>query len=174
MKFPDATNGSMDSNNYLRLQDKESIRGVFRGDPYLFRTHWVGKKSSVCVGEKDCQHCKAGIKSGFRFRINFVVKEGETYTPKIWEQGWTVYTQLKGLHESDYNLEKTLVRISRTGSGMNDTSYTVLPLPNGAISDETNQKIVKEVTLHELNLFNNPDEQSQPEESKFNESDIPF
>lgn len=176
MKFPDA-DGPMDGKNYLKLKDKESVRGVFRGNPYLFRTHWVDKKSSVCTGAETCVSCQKNVKSTFRFRVNFIVKENETYTPKIWEQGWTVYTQLKNLNETDYDLEKTIVRVTRTGSGMNDTTYTVLPLPNGVVDQALDQKLTA-LKLHELNVFQSPNEKTHPTEeaqdAPFNEDDIGF
>lgn len=173
MKFPD-TEGSMDGKNYLKLKDKESARGVFRGDPYLFRIHWTGQKSAVCSGVS-CPHCKVGEKSSFRFRINFLLRENDQFVAKIWEQGWKVYLQLKALHESDYDLEKTTVKVSRTGSDKNDTSYAVLPVPNGILSPEGEAKL-RGIPLHDLAVFESaesPEEKTPSSDSHFDE-DVPF
>lgn len=161
----------MDGKNYLKLKDKEVVRGIFRGDPYLFRTHWFAQKSVVCTSEQ-CSHCKNGEKSSFRFRINFIIKENDVFVPKIWEQGWTVYMQLKSLHESDYDLEETTMKVSRRGSGKDDTTYTVLPLPNGRVGAETEAKL-STIPLHNLSIFQSPEEKAPTQESIYDE-DIPF
>lgn len=148
MKFP-AEAGASDSKNYLRLKDKESATGIFIGDPYEFRTHWAGTKSDLCSEDSTCPHCAQGIKSSFRFRINFIIKEGAQYVAKVFEQGWTTYLILKQLHEGDYNLEKHVMKISRSGSGPHDTVYSILPTPNGIVSSQTASQLIK-VQLQDL------------------------
>lgn len=147
MKFP-VEAGSMDSKNYLRLKDKESAKGLFVGDPYHFRMHWVQNKSVLCSEDNQCPHCNQGLKSSFRFRISFITKDGDDYVAKIFEQGWTVYETLQHLN-ADYDLEKHLVKISRSGSGPSDTSYTILPVPNGELTPELAKKLAA-VPLHDL------------------------
>ena len=66
MKFKEAT-GAMDSKNYLRLKDKESAKGLFVGEPYEFRQHWIGNRSSLCSEDAACPQCSTGLKSSFRF-----------------------------------------------------------------------------------------------------------
>jgi hypothetical protein len=134
--------------NYLKLSDGESVKGVFRGDPYDFRQHW-GQGRSVLCQDDSCERCAAGETSSFRFRINFVVNENGVYTAKIFEQGATVYGQLKLLHESDYDLEKMVVTISRHGSNKNNTIYNILPVKNGEIKNGT-LKIISQIKLHDL------------------------
>lgn len=106
------------SKNYLKLKDKESISGIFMGELHEFFILWENKKSrEVTEGTPDAK---------FRFRVNFVTKEGAVYVPKIFEQGSIVYRQLAELHE-EYDLEKTVVKITRNGTGT-DTTYSLLPL----------------------------------------------
>lgn len=143
-----AENGSMDSKNYLRLKDKESVKGVFAGEPYSFRRHWVVNKSVPCTEDLKCPHCIAGLRATFSFRINFLIKENDNYVCKIFEQGWSVYQLLKQIN-SEYDLEKHIVKISREGSGPNDTNYTILPVPNGLIKDDLAKKLIK-IELHDL------------------------
>lgn len=119
MKFrqnlPEQSSGSK---GYVKLRDKESVTGIFRGDPREFFVVWKdGKSIEVPEGT-------AGSK--FRFRINFVVKEGASYVPKIFEQGQVVYEQLSAFHQ-EYDLEKTVMKITRNGEKL-DTSYTIMPL----------------------------------------------
>lgn len=175
MKFQTGGEG-LGSEHFLKLKAGEVIRGVFRGDPHEFRLHWENNKSSLCTDDT-CERCKSGNKSKFRFRLNFLVKENDHYVAKIWEQGWTVYTQLRDLHASDYDLEKTVVKITRTGSGLNDTIYSVLPLPppNGLVTKELNDKL-SQIKLHDLvNLAEStPESHVEPGPGHFTESDIPF
>lgn len=111
---------------FLKLSDGDAVQGVFRGDPHEYYQHWVGGKSVVC--NHPCAHCKAGDEAKFRFRINFVLKENGAFTAKIFETGAKLYRDLKELHEADYNLEETLVRLKRKGTKL-DTEYSVIPSP---------------------------------------------
>lgn len=140
MKFQEGGGGSEEGKTFFKLKDKESAKVVFRGDPYEYKQHWINQRGVICVGSEQCPHCKAGNKPGFRFRINLLMNENGVFVSKIWEQGWTVYNQLKDIH-ADYDLEKTIVKVARSGSGQNDTSYSILPIPNGAVSMELNQKL---------------------------------
>lgn len=123
-ELPVTGNGSK---NFLKLKDKESVQGIFRGDLHEFFVLWEGQKSKV-VPEGT-----PGAK--FRFRINFVIKEGSGYVVKIFEQGLTVYNQLAELH-NEYELDTIVVKITRNGTGT-DTTYSVLPLLKQAIPKET-------------------------------------
>lgn len=119
MKFKtNLPKGDSSSKDYLKLRDGESVKGIFRNDPKEFFVVWQNKKpTEVPEGTPN---------SKFRFRINFVVKEGTSYVPKIFEQGQAVYEQLAELH-GEYPLEKTVCKISRKGTEL-DTEYTILPL----------------------------------------------
>lgn len=134
MKFDTGSSGQSGKADYVKLKSGDSIRGVFRGEPHVFYSHWKDGRPYACEGRDICGKCAVGDKTSFRFKINFIVKENETYVTKVWEQGWTVFLDLKALNEGGYDLEKFLMKISRTGSTMNDTKYSVVPVPNGQLS----------------------------------------
>lgn len=158
MKFKAAS--AMDSKNYLRLKDKDTVKGIFQGEPYEFKTHWNGKQSELCSEDSVCPHCAVGLKAKFRFRINFVMKEGDAYVAKIFEQGWTVYNTLKDL-STEYDLENYIVKIGRSGSGINDTVYSIVPVPSGAVLPQT-KAILQKVELMDLRF----ESKDQPQPSK--------
>jgi hypothetical protein len=114
------------SKNFLKLKDKESVQGIFRGDLHELFIFWENGKS------REVEPGFQGAK--FRFRVNFVMKEGAVYVPKIFEQGLTVYNQLRELNE-EYGLEEIVVKITRNGTGT-DTTYSVLPLLKQTLSKE--------------------------------------
>lgn len=149
MKFSaeGGTSGGIDGKHFVKLKDRESIVGVFRGDPHDFRQHWVNNRSSICSGS-ECKLCADKNKNTFRFRVNFITKENEVYVAKVFEQGWTVYEQLKALHEGDYPLDKTIVRITRSGTGQ-QTTYTIIPVPKGDITPDIEKKL-SVVALHNV------------------------
>lgn len=137
MKFKDLNAGS--AKNYLRLKAGESVRGVFRGDIEDFRQHWVNNRSSICTGRDKCELCKAGEKSSFRFRVNFITQENGAYVAKTFEQGRAVYEALKALN-ADYPLESNLMKITRHGSGT-DTTYGIVPAPNGQLTKDQDKAV---------------------------------
>jgi hypothetical protein len=172
MQFRQAGGESDDSKNYVKLKDGESVVGIFAGDIYEFSKHWVVNRSVVCTGE-GCEHCKSsGKRGGFRFRVNFVVKNPlGAYEPKIFEQGWKVYKNLRELNE-EYPLEDTIVKITRQGSQMNDTSYSVLPIKDCLVKPDLAVKI-KALKLIDLR-HSEEKHQEPPHPVEMTESDIPF
>lgn len=135
---------------FLKLKPDETVQGIFQGDPYEFFNHWTGERSVDCSGEH-CKHCEKGDKPRFRFRINFVMKdEQKNYVVKIWDQGRRVYETLRGL-SADYDLERTIVKVTRHGSGKNDTNYPVTPVPppKGEFTKELATQLQK-LKLHDL------------------------
>lgn len=148
MQFKKLSDGG--SKNYLKLKDGESVTGIFRGEPYDFRTHWGNGRSTVCTGAA-CPECKAGGKSSFRFRINFITSENGALVAKVFEQGKSVYSALGSLHSTGYDLTKTKVSITRHGSGKNDTQYNVLPLPPPkGVVDKTLEAQLEKIKLNDL------------------------
>lgn len=114
------------SKNFLKLKDKESVTGIFRGDIHDYYAIWENSKS------REVSETTPG--GTFRFRVNFVVKDGSNYIVKIFENGISVYRQLAELH-SEYNLEDTVVKITRNGTGT-DTTYSILPLLKQQLTKE--------------------------------------
>jgi hypothetical protein len=141
MEFKDF-NGSK---NILKIKSGESATGVFRGNPKDFRQHWKDNKSTVCTGRDTCDLCKAGEKSAFRFRINFVTRENGALLAKVFEQGKSLYEQLKLLNK-EIDLEKTSIKITRQGTGT-QTTYMLIP---GAQITEEQDKQISELKLNEL------------------------
>jgi len=159
-----------DGKNFLKLKDGDSVTGVFRGNLYEFDIHWVGNRSQECTGP-ECDECMRSKKK-FRFRLNFVTKENGVCVPKIFEQGWKVYRHLKAVH-ADYNLEKTIVKISRKGSGTQDTSYTIMPVPQHQVPDAL-EKQLQAVQLHDLKAVGGDKPGSGREPGMDDFGDVPF
>lgn len=144
------------SNNFVKLKDKESITGIFMGDLHEFFVLWEGGKSrEVPEGTPEAK---------FRFRVNFITKEGSVYVPKIFEQGSIVYSQLADLH-NEYDLEKIVVKITRNGTGT-DTTYSILPL--------IKQTLTKEVAEHLKNVELLPLQSKPKANGNFQDEDLPF
>ena len=134
--------------NYLKIADGETVRGVFAGEPHKFYCNWKDNRSTECPGRNICAECISGLKAGFRFEINFIIKENGTYSAKIWEQGWRTFEALMGFNEGGYPLESHQMKITRTGSGKN-TAYNIMPIPDGKLNDKQ-QKALSEVKLNEF------------------------
>lgn len=127
--------------DFLKIKGGQTVRGIFRGEPKTFSTHWTGQFSELCTGNGSCAHCSKGEKPKFRFRLNFLMPSADgTISAKIWEQGRGVYNQLRDLNV-EYPLESTIVTIKRTGEGVNDTSYTIIPAKDGAVSPALEAKL---------------------------------
>jgi hypothetical protein len=161
--------GESSSNQFIKLKDQEVVKGVFRGDPYEFKQHWLDgeKKSLNCQGAK-CPECAKGNKPKFRFRINFIYREDQNspYVAKIFEHGYVFYKALKDLHEGGYNLENHTMAVKRHGEGT-QTTYSIVPTPNGAIGEQL-EKTLRSVKLNDLSL-------TKADSKEFDEmDDIPF
>jgi hypothetical protein len=124
---------------FLKLGDGESVTGVFRGDVYEFYSKWVGNRSQLTTPEDP--------EGKSRFRLNFVTKEGDRWTAKIWEFGTIVYNQLAELND-EYTLDETKVKVTRRGTGT-DTTYSILPLLKEKFDLKTVEAI-ESVNLHAL------------------------
>lgn len=135
--------------NFIQLKDKDIVQGVFRGKFHYSEMHWVGSKSTTCPGKEICDLCRADPRSArFKFKVNFIVKEGDQYIAKIFEQGPAVYRQLKELNE-EFSIDKNIIKISRSGSSQNDTRYTILPSSAGPVTPALEAKLAT-IELHKL------------------------
>jgi hypothetical protein len=130
--------------SFLKLNDKEEVAGLFRGEIYTFKRHWTNNQGVECQGE-NCQVCKVDPENyaSFRFRINFITTINGQWVAKIFEGGGEIYDQLENL-DRKYDLSKTVVEIIRRGLKQN-TKYDILPM-NRPVTPEMEQKI-KSVTL---------------------------
>lgn len=159
MKFRKDLPEPQGNGSFIKLKDQESVSGIFRGKIYEFFVIWENKKAKIVP--------EGTPGSKFRFRINFVIKEGTTYVPKVLEQGRTVYDSLAAIHE-EYNLEQTLIKITRKGTET-DTTYSLLPLLKQEISAETMNYLDK------MALLPLESKDSTKYEDKFNSDEgLPF
>lgn len=137
MRLPERPKDATTVGNYLKLKDGESVVGIFRGETYSFRIKWENGKSSHVLDPNPANHN--------RWKLNFVMKEGNAFVAKLWEFGVTVYDQLAEIN-SEYDLDKTKVKISRRGTGT-DTQYSILPL----LKEPIPPQIMKEIESTKLN-----------------------
>ena len=122
---------------------------------------WLGEKS-IIVSDITAQGAK------YRFRQNFVVHENGDLIPKIWEGSQTVYETIQNLEAQGYDLDETLVTLSRKGVGTN-TKYFILPKP------KTPANLISALKKLELIKLEQPKPQDQPEGDVPNHAeDIPF
>lgn len=150
--------------NFLKIKAGEFALGVFRGSPHEFYNLWENGKS------KEVPQGTLGAR--FRFKINFVTKVNGQHTPVVWEQGPTVYNQLKDFNK-DFPLEKTIVKISRTGSTKDDTTYTILPLPKGSEVTPQLEETLAALKLNDLKAEAKPQETFAPAAVSL-EEELPF
>lgn len=172
VEFPDVSNEES-RNMFVKIKDGETVNLILRGRLHAYKIHWGQGKSVPCVGKKDCELCRDGNKAKFRFNANVIVKEGSDYVVKIWEQGWTTFEQLREWGK-EMDLEITPIKVSRKGSGQNDTTYLMVPLKT--ITPAQND-LFRAMKLYDLaNLDKELDEvqQAPSQDGDFNESDIPF
>lgn len=144
MKFPERQE-NQNAKALLKLKAGESVVGVFRGEPRIFRQHWeiVGgqKRPIECGGVRGCERCKVDPKTVHRFQLNFVTKENAVYVAKIFEGSYSSQKDLEELNK-DYPLETTVLKITRTGSGT-DTRYSFVPKPNSTLSPAQEAELSK-------------------------------
>lgn len=175
MKFPDVDGGSKGgpaAGTFLKLKDKERVKGVFVGDPVIFRQHWIENRSQLCTGKATCDHCKAGDKSKFRFRINFITKVDGVQVAKVFEQGYGFFKDLKEMHENDYNLTETLISLSRSGTGT-DTEYRITPVKDNDGLKPADFKRLAAIPLNALTERDSDAIEAETNETPV-ESDLPF
>lgn len=130
--------------NFLKLGDKEEVTGLFRGEIYSYRHHWQNRRGVECIGP-DCQYCKETTEEGkpnyprFRFRVNFVTTKDGKWVAKIYEGGGEIYDQLVSL-DRKFDLSKTVIDISRSGTGAN-TKYNIIPRLDIPLNDEMKKQL---------------------------------
>ncbi len=157
---------------YLKIEPGKSIAGVFRGEPLEYACKEVNKKTVVCD--------PSDPNAKFRFKINFVIQQKDlTHRAYVWEQSASVYDTLKKFNE-DFPLDKTIVKISRDGSGLK-TKYSILPNGNKFQVSPELDAALSGVTLIPLKADKEesealPDQEFPPDETQaFSpEDEIPF
>jgi hypothetical protein len=167
MDFP--ARGALDGKDFIKLKDGESLVMVLQGTPFDFKQHWENQKPILCTQDDKCKYCDRNLKAKFGFRVNAIITENGTATAKILSGGWKLYESLMDLNQ-EFPLEKNAIKVSRKGSGMNDTRYSVVPSPV-ALTEEQLAKI-KAVKLLDLTNFESPKETKEMRTGI--DSDLPF
>lgn len=149
---------------YLRLKDKEKATGIVKGKIHVFYAIGFGADTRI-VGPGE-----GGKK---KYRVNFVVKEGSDYVAKIWEFGPKIYDSLSLLESEGWDLSKTLITVTRSGSTKEDTRYGVTP--NRQEPTPAALKAIGALALHELDhkARASAAQSPSPQEEK-TEDEVPF
>jgi hypothetical protein len=126
--------------NFLRLNDQEEATGIFRGEIYTFKQHWVNGRGTECTGS-GCQMCASDPDHypAFRFRVNFIQSNNGQFSAKIFEGGGGIYDSLVSL-EKKFDLSKTIVDIARSGTKKN-TKYQILPRVDMPVTQELESRL---------------------------------
>jgi len=163
------------TSDFLTLKAGEEVVGVFHGEVKGFWKHFKGP---ICKGRNECEECAKGGQASKKFQINFITKGSEGYVIKKWERGITEGKALGALSQ-DYDLRNHLFKIRRTGSGKDDTVYSIIPMPNGNLPEElktfiSNIKNVSEAFQKTEKTDFSKGDYKPVEDSKFSTDDIPF
>lgn len=162
---------------FLKLKDGEKVAGVFKGEPLEGYLNWETKKWTP-LDEGRPQG------SNYRFRVNFITKDGAAYVAKVWEQGSFQADNIQKTQKTAQrflkkNIDEVVVIISRKGSGKDDTEYDIEIAENQP--GEAGWRVINQVTLNNLSptatkpSTTTTDEFGEPPPEAFNDSpEIPF
>ena len=158
------SNNNIGEVEFLKTPQGVTTCRVIDEEPIALWKHWVqsangGKGMSIVCSGDDCPICKAnkkakeeGLKAPYSttrsFAINVIDSEGNV---KILEKGKTLFESLCTLNEQMGDLINYEINITRTGTKMQDTKYTVLPhMPLTALTDEQKQEVLaKRINLED-------------------------
>jgi hypothetical protein len=113
---------------FIKLKDGGSVEGVFVGQPYTFYQTFKDKNEYQSWSEG----------RSFKFRLNFALKGDAGWEIKIFQGGSTIRDQIIDA-KAEYGL-RCVYKIKRTGSGKDDTRYSVLF--KRQLSEEESKEIV--------------------------------
>ncbi len=121
MKFTRVGNQSDGASGgaFLKLDTGESVNAVLKGELYTFWQVWPQGGTKQVFTEPT-----AGAQ--MRFKINAIVYEDGGFTAKVWEFPAATNDMLFELQQ-EVDLEKTKLKISRTGQGKKKM-WMVIPL----------------------------------------------
>ena len=126
-KAPEAEGNGL----YVKLKDGSAVKGVISGEKREFYVVWQnGKPLPAQEGEPGAK---------FRFRVNLAMKEAGKWVPKILEGGAMINDAIFDVVDAGYNLNETVVKLSRTGSGALDTEYKLVATPEKLSEDDVKQ-----------------------------------
>lgn len=108
----------------------------------IYKTHRPGDSNNLYLKLKDGDRVKLRIvsepaitiyKQGDKPRYNWVIWNRELDKPQVYAAGISVYSQLCNLiDEWEQDPESFDITIKRTGAGLNDTEYSVVPVKESA------------------------------------------
>lgn len=140
-----ANNGGGDSVEFVKTPPGLTKVRLMNSEPKSTWKHWIpqanaGKGMSiVCSGKDTCLICKAnkdmeaqGLKKKYSvsraFAMNALIEINGEKKLQILEKSATFFASLFTLKEQMGELINYEINITRTGSGLNDTKYNVLPV----------------------------------------------
>ena len=153
-----ANNGGGESVEFVKTPVGTTKMRLLNTEPKAIWKHWIPSANSgkgmsvVCAGKDCCPVCKAnaeaeaqGLKKKYNitraFAMNALVNVNGENKIQILEKSASFFASLFTLKEQMGELINYEINVSRTGSGMNDTKYTVLPVfPPVALTEQEKEK----------------------------------
>ena len=122
------------SGDFTKLEAGKTVRLHLLGaEPDVKFQHWKDNKAHPCTAP-DCQFCLEAVKRSARFSIK--VYNMDNKRVEFLESGVAVFGQINAIREAlDGSLSAVDLKISRTGSGLNDTKYMVVNVPTAFVPE---------------------------------------
>lgn len=145
--------------SFISLKDGEFIEGVFVGEPKMFYSIF-----------KDPEEYTSWAKGrSFKFKINMIIKdENGKLVAKILKGGAEMRDQLLDCIK-EYGLD-CLFKVKRTGSGKDDTRYSILFKAKLTPEQDAAVKAITPLSLEPQSAANKGDNEPPP----LDDSDLPF
>lgn len=125
---------------FIRLKNGEEVTGIFRGEPVIFFKAYEPETKTTITKKEYFEY--GGKSASKRFRLCFIVKEGENHVCKIFEGSKTSGEALSMIMD-EYDITNTVFKIKRDGDKM-DTVYHFLA------KDKLTPEQVKKIDAIEL------------------------
>lgn len=134
-EFIDKQSDGGNGGAFLKLDTGESVNAILRGEPYKYYQIWPQGGTKQVFSEPT-----AGAQ--MRFKVNVIVHEDGQFVAKIWDFPAMTSNMLYEIQQ-EVDLEKTKLKLSRTGTGKKK-AWMIIPL--GPIDAKT----IKQVDAVEL------------------------
>lgn len=146
MSWDEINNNASEKTNFTTFGEGSTIIRVVQDEPFSRWSHWMprAKRSITCPG-KGCPICnliksaKANketpqYSSSKRHSINVINRNTERL--EIMEQGKGFFQSLLDLNKEVGKVSDYDIKVIRKGLDMNNTTYTLIPLPAKPLSPE--------------------------------------